>query len=135
MNRCRAWLAIVALACGGGAACHANPTATLPPAATAPHFPDYVFPTIPEKLAPSGVDALHDLGWQWLQAGDPKSAERNFTAALRQSPGFYPSEAGLGYAALARKDNQEAASHFERARAVNPAYAPALPRRGARSLP
>src|SRR5262245_48509161 len=130
MSRRRAWLAIVALACGVAAGCHANPTATLPPAAGAPHFPDYVFPAVPTKLAPPGVDALHELGWQWLQAGDPKSAERNFTAALRQSPGFYPSEAGLGYTALARKDNKEAASHFERALAANPAYAPALAGRG-----
>ena len=40
------------------------------------------------QIAPPAIDALHELGWQWLQAGDPKSAERNFTAALRQSPGF-----------------------------------------------
>jgi tetratricopeptide (TPR) repeat protein len=130
MKRCRGWIAIVALALMAGAGCHANPTVTLPPAAGAPHFPDYVFPVVPAKLGPPAVDALHELGWQWLQAGDPKSAERNFTAALRQSPGFYPSEAGLGYAALARKDNKEAASHFERALAASPAYAPALAGRG-----
>jgi len=129
MTRLDVRLAIVILALGAAAGCHANPKATLPPAG-APHFPDYVFPSIPAKLAPPATDALHELGWQWLQAGDPKSAERNFTAALRQSPGFYPSEAGLGYAALARKDTKEAASHFERALAVNPAYASALAGRG-----
>jgi len=130
MRRCRARLLIVALACAAGAACHANPTVTLPPAGTTPHFPDYVFPSVPAALGPPAVGALHELGWQWLQAGDAKSAERNFTAALRQSPGFYPSESGLGYAALSRKDNREAASHFERALAANPAYAPALAGRG-----
>ena len=97
---------------------------TLPPRG-APHFPDYVFPAVPGAAGGRrSVDALHELGWQWLQAGDPKAAERNFTAALRQAPGFYPSEAGLGYAALARKDNKEAATHFERALTANPAYAP-----------
>jgi tetratricopeptide (TPR) repeat protein len=81
-------------------------------------------------MASSTTGALHELGWQWLQAGDPKAAERNFTAALRQSPGFYPSEAGLGFAALARKDNREAAAHFDRALTANPSYAPALAGRG-----
>jgi tetratricopeptide (TPR) repeat protein len=130
MNRSPAWLAIVILALGAATACHATPKATLPPPAGGPHFPDYVFPSVPATLAPPAIDALHELGWQWLQAGDPKAAERNFTAALRQSPGFYPSEAGLGYAALARKDTREAASRFDRALAVNPAYAPALAGRG-----
>lgn len=130
MNRSHAWLAIVTFALGAATACHATPKATLPAPAGAPHFPDYVFPSVPTNFAPPAIDALHELGWQWLQAGDPKAAERNFTAALRQSPGFYPSEAGLGYAALARKDTREAASRFDRALAVNPAYAPALAGRG-----
>ena len=59
-----------------------------------------------------------------------KAADRNFTAALRLAPGFYPSEAGLGYLALARKDTREAAAHFERALTANAAYAPALAGRG-----
>jgi tetratricopeptide (TPR) repeat protein len=130
MNRFHAWMVVVVLALGAGAGCNANPKLTLPPAGAAPHFPDYVFPSVPARLAPPGVDALHELGWRWLQAGDPKSAERNFTAALKQAPGFYPSEAGLGYTALARKDAKEAASHFERALAANAAYAPALAGRG-----
>ena len=111
------------------AGCAAN----RPPAAptpTTPHFPDYVFPSIPAQMGGAGVGALHELGWQWLQTGDAKSAERTFTAALKQSPGFYPSEAGLGYAALARKDGKEAASHFDRALGANPSYAPALAGKG-----
>jgi tetratricopeptide (TPR) repeat protein len=111
------------------AGCAAKRAPAMPPTST-PHFPDYVFPSIPGQIASPGIGALHELGWQWLQAGDPKTAERNFTAALRQSPGFYPSEAGLGYSALARKDSKEAASHFERALAANPSYAPALAGKG-----
>ena len=129
MNRSHGWLAVAVFALGALMGCHANPKATLPPAG-APHFPEYVFPAAPANLGPPAVDALHELGWQWLQAGDAKSAERNFTAALRQSPGFYPAEAGLGYTALARKDTKEAASHFEKALGTNAAYAPALAGRG-----
>jgi tetratricopeptide (TPR) repeat protein len=111
------------------AGCAPKRAPAVPPTAT-PHFPDYVFPSIPGQIATPAIGALHELGWQWLQAGDPKAAERNFVAALRQSPGFYPSEAGLGYAALARKDSKEAASHFDRALAANPSYAPALAGKG-----
>jgi tetratricopeptide (TPR) repeat protein len=117
-------LALVALS-----GCAAKRAPAIPPTA-APHFPEYVFPAVPGQIANPAIGALHELGWQWLQAGDPKAAERNFTAALRQSPAFYPSEAGLGYTALARKDNKEAATHFDRALAANPKYAPALAGRG-----
>jgi tetratricopeptide (TPR) repeat protein len=109
--------------------CAAKKAPALPPGG-APHFPEYVFPAVPGQIASPAIGALHELGWQWLQAGDAKAAERNFTAALRQSPNFYPSEAGLGYTALARKDNKEAASYFDRALAANPKYAPALAGRG-----
>ena len=125
----RAYLPAVVFALCTLAGCAGNRAPAVPPSG-APHFPDYVFPTIPGQIAAPAVGALHQLGWEWLQAGDPKSAERNFTAALRQSPGFYPSEAGLGYAALARKDNKEAAAHFDKALTANPAYAPALAGRG-----
>jgi tetratricopeptide (TPR) repeat protein len=126
-RRARLFAIIACLAALTG--CAANPAPTLPPAG-APHFPEYVFPSIPAQVAAPAVGALHDLGWQWLQAGDAKAAERNFTAALKQAPSFYPSEAGLGYAALARRDNKEAASHFDRALAANPKYAPALAGKG-----
>ena len=75
--------------------CAAKKAPALPPGG-APHFPEYVFPAVPGQIASPAIGALHELGWQWLQAGDAKAAERNFTAALRQSPDFYPSEAGLG---------------------------------------
>jgi Tfp pilus assembly protein PilF len=125
----RAQLFAIVVALGVLAACGANPAPALPPAGS-PHFPDYVFPSIPGQIVTPALAALHQLAWEWLQAGDAKSAERNFTAALRQAPSFYPSEAGLGYTALSRKDNKEAASHFDRALAVNPTYAPALAGKG-----
>jgi tetratricopeptide (TPR) repeat protein len=125
----RAPLATIVFALVAIAGCAPKRAATLP-TTTSPHFPDYVFPAVPGQIASPAIGAIHELAWQWLQAGDPKAAERNFTAALKQSPGFYPSEAGLGYTALARKDSREAASHFDRALTANPSYAPALAGRG-----
>ncbi len=113
----------------GLAAC-APKSAPVLPAPGAPRFPEFVFPAAPASLGPPAAVAAHELGWQWLQAGDLRAADRNFTAALRLAPAFYPAETGMGYLALARKDNKEAATHFDRALAANPAYAPALAGRG-----
>jgi tetratricopeptide (TPR) repeat protein len=131
MNRSRARaclldLAVVLTLAGG---CSSNPAPALPPVG-APRFPEFVFPSAPVGLASPVVGASHELAWKWLQAGDLKAAERSFTIALKQAPAFYPSEAGLGYVALARKDSREAASHFDRTLAANPGYAPALAGRG-----
>ena len=49
------------------------------------------------RLAAPQAAAAHEVGWQWLQAGDLKNAERSFSDVLKTAPGFYPSEAGLGY--------------------------------------
>jgi len=131
MNRTLANGFALVILLGLASGCGSNVAPVAPPAAVVvPRFPEFVFPGVPERLAAPEVGATHELAWQWLQAGDLKAAERNFTAALRLAPGFYPSEAGLGYLALARKDNKEAASHFDRALAANAAYAPALAGRG-----
>jgi tetratricopeptide (TPR) repeat protein len=125
--------ALVALALGltlGAAACG---SATVPPPAVtpgAPHFPDYVVPTVPAGLAPDAVATQSASAWQLLQAGDTRAADREFSAVLKQAPSFYPAEAGLGYAALARKDAGAAIAHFDKALAANPAYAPALAGKG-----
>ena len=100
------------------------------PAPGAPHFPDFVYPAAPAAIAAAPVIGAHDVGWRWLQAGDLKEAERNFTAALKQAPQFYPAEAGLGWVALAKKDAKAAVTHFDRAIAADPSYAPALAGRG-----
>ena len=117
-------LALLALT----AAC-APKTVAVPPVVP-PLFPEFVFPQPPDGLGTPAALERHDLGWRWLQAGDPRAAERNFSGALKDTPGFYPAEAGLGYAALARKDHKAAAAHFDRAVVGNPRYAPALAGRG-----
>ena len=127
----RAWAAIALLGLlGAGACAPATKKPALPAAGSAPKYPDFVFPSLPAGLAAPAAAATHESAWQWLQAGDLRTAEKNFTSALKRAPDFYPSEAGLGYVALARKDGKAAASHFDRALAADPAYAPALAGRG-----
>jgi tetratricopeptide (TPR) repeat protein len=89
-----------------------------------------VAPAAPPDLAPPHVAARHDLAWQALQAGDLRAAERQFTAVLKEAPAFYPSSAGLGYVALARKEFEKAVPHFDRALSVDAQYVPALVGRG-----
>jgi tetratricopeptide (TPR) repeat protein len=118
-------LLVVALAVG----C-APKTAAPPPPPGAARFPDFVYPAPPAALATGEAATRQEAAWLWLQAGEVKEAERTFSAALTQAPGFYPAEAGLGYVSLARKDNKAAIEHFDRAIAADPAYAPALAGRG-----
>jgi len=126
-GRLTAWVIAAALALVT-AACAKK--AVAPPSVVAPSFPDYVFPMPPPGLGTPATIERHKAGWQWLQAGDFKSADRNFNASLKLTPGFYPAEAGLGYTALARKDNDAALQHFDRAVVANPTFAPALAGRG-----
>ena len=112
-------LLAVAAACG-------PKTPPMPPAVATPKFPDYIFPAAPPGVGTPAAIERHQAGWGWLQAGDLRAAERNFTAALKQSPPFYPAEAGLGYVALAQKKHKDSLVHFDRAVVMNPRYAPAL---------
>jgi tetratricopeptide (TPR) repeat protein len=110
-------------------ACAKKPVTTPLPAG-APRFADFVFPVAAADLAPQPVRDQHDVAWKFLQAGDTRSAEREFNTILKLTPEFYPAEAGLGYTALARKDAQGAVGHFDKALTRNPTYAPALAGKG-----
>lgn len=123
---------VVALAVAGAAfaAACAPKTAPLPPPGGAARYPDYVVPAVPDGLGTPASRDRHEAGWLWLQAGDLRAAERNFTAALKLEPGFYPAEAGLGYVGLAREEPKQALQHFDRAIVANPRYAAALVGRG-----
>jgi tetratricopeptide (TPR) repeat protein len=105
------------------------PKATVVTAPAAPKYPEFVFPAAAEA-PPGEVLADHQAGWNLLQSGDARGAERRFTAVLKRAPDFYPAHAGLGYVALSRKAYQDALAHFDRALAVNAAYAPALAGKG-----
>jgi tetratricopeptide (TPR) repeat protein len=118
-------LCVIISACASKA-----PVDTAPPPLGSPKFPDFVYPALPPGIGPPAAVERHEVGWRWLQAGDLRAADRNFQAAIKQSPEFYPAQAGLGYSALARKDHKEALEHFDRAVVANPRYAAALAGRG-----
>lgn len=128
MSRRRAALAIVALALAASCA----KTRPVLPAAVggAPTYADFVYPAAAPDLAPPDVQERHATAWQFLQAGDARSAEREFNAVLERLPDFYPAEAGLGYAGLAKKDAAGALGHFDKALSRNAGYAPALAGKG-----
>ena len=111
------------------ASCAKKP-ASVPVAAGAPTFGDFVYPNGPATLAAPDVWQRHRVAWATLQSGDGRAADREFSAILKAAPGFYPAEAGLGYSALARKEAQNAVQYFDRALAAAPSYAAALAGRG-----
>jgi tetratricopeptide (TPR) repeat protein len=102
-----------------------------PPVVSVPRFPDFIVPTL---VAPdprlASLQTAHDAAWQFLQAGELDTAEKNFQAVLKRSPSFYPSEAALGYVALARSDYSAALEHFDRVLEDRADYLPALAGRG-----
>jgi len=89
------------------------------PVVTAPKFPDFMRPAVPTAMATSPAAGYASRGWAFLQAGDLKTAEGEFTAALKTQPAFYPAETSLGYVELARKDAKAALTHFDRAIELN----------------
>jgi tetratricopeptide (TPR) repeat protein len=107
--------------------------AKLPPATVllAPRYPDFILPAlVPPDPRLAALETAHGNGWRFLQAGDLNSAEHEFQAVLQRSPSFYPSEAALGYVALARKDYQPALDHFDRVLNARADYVAALVGRG-----
>src|SRR5882672_10591132 len=80
-----------------------------PPTVGAPHYPEFIFPTLtPPDPRLADLAVLHQGGWQFLQAGDADRAEREFQTVLKRSVAFYPSDAALGYVEMARKNYPQA---------------------------
>ena len=127
--RTLAVLLLLALACAV-AACAPKAAPTPAPVVSAPKYPDFIRPAVPQELAGTAAATSHDWGWRFLQAGDLRNAEREFAGALKAAPGFYPAEAGSGYLELARKDPARALTHFDRALDRQPEYVSALVGRG-----
>jgi tetratricopeptide (TPR) repeat protein len=93
-------------------------------------YPDFTYPTVPAGLQKAAGAERLDPGWRFLQAGDTRSAAREFETALKRNPRFYPARAGEGYVALARNDHDRALSAFDAALREAPRYLPALIGRG-----
>ncbi len=100
------------------------------PVVTAPKYPDFVFPAAPAALARQDLSLRQQRGWQFLQAGDVRGARREFNAALKANPAFFPAEAGLAYASLAEREFVDAISRFDRVLKRSPGYVPALVGKG-----
>src|SRR5712692_4832511 len=109
-------LLLVALVCASACA----PKVVTAPAVTTPKFPEFTRPVVPPSFASSPAVENASRGWTFLQAGDLKAAEREFSAALKTVPAFYPAETSLGYVEVARKDAKAALAHFDRALELNP---------------
>jgi tetratricopeptide (TPR) repeat protein len=92
------------------------------PVVTAPKYPDFMRPAVPPALANGIAAESASRGWAFLQAGDLKTAEREFSAALKATPAFYPAESSLGYVELARADVKAALPHFDRALELHPQH-------------
>ena len=100
------------------------------PVVTAPKFPEFIRPTVPPSFANSPVAEGQQRGWAFLQSGDIRTAEHEFTAALKAAPAFFPAETALGYVELARKDAKAALPHFDRVVEEQPRDLAALVGRG-----
>ncbi len=97
------------------------------PAATAPRYPEFVYPSVPAALqSDRAAVERHERGWRFLQANDLGNAEREFHAALRRDPRYFPADAGLGYVSLAQKDYKTALTRFDLALRQSASYPAAL---------
>ena len=106
------------------------PKAVPLPTVTAPRFPDFIAPVVPADLGAMPAAESQLRGWTFLQAGDLRSATREFSTALKTTPAFYPAEIGLGYVELADRDQKAALEHFDRALGRRPGDPSALVGRG-----
>jgi tetratricopeptide (TPR) repeat protein len=105
------------------AACASVPPA---PTVTAPKFPAFPTPVVPDSLGASAeLRERHEIGWRRLQAGDLRGAVRDFNQVLERAPAFYPAATGRGFARLASGDYDEARDDFAMAVRENDAYLPA----------
>lgn len=95
----------------------------------APKHTDFMFPAAPDGTPPTLAGRL-DRGWQYLQLDDFRNADREFAAALKEQPAFYPAETALAYLAMARGNEKEAATRFAIALQLDATYVPALVGRG-----
>ena len=100
------------------------------PVVSTPKYPEFIRPAVPPEAARSAAAINEERGWAFLQAGDVKTAEHEFTAALRNDPQFVPAVASLGYVELARKDAKAALARFDNALEHRPTDVAALAGRG-----
>jgi tetratricopeptide (TPR) repeat protein len=119
-----ACLALTALV--AGCASRGN---VMPPAPTTLRHPDFQYPAVPKGATEVQTTGI-ERAWRLLQANNLRGAEREFQAALKGQPSFFPAETGLGYVELARRDAKDAVARFDRALEAQKLYVPAMVGRG-----
>ena len=86
MRTIAGWVLCLSLVCA--TACGPK-TVPVPVVSSAPRFPEFLQPVVPAALAGSIAAESEARAWEFLQAGDFKSAERELSAALKASPDFF----------------------------------------------
>lgn len=109
-------------------ACAKRPP-VMPPMPVAPHHPEYVFPALPDGTV-GPLATRMESGWRYLQSDNLRSAERDFSEALKQQPAFHPADTAMGYVQLAQREPKAAVTRFDRALEREASYVPALVGRG-----
>jgi len=127
MSHLRPLGAVLLLVSLGACAARAPAAPALPASV---RYPEFVYPVVPEGLRSAPTAQRVDSGWRFLQNGDLRNADREFSAALKRTPRLYPAEAGAAYVALADRDNKEALRRFDAALSESPSYVPALVGKG-----
>lgn len=117
---------IAALMCASACA----PAMVPAPIVTTPKFPEFVAPTVPPDFLTSAAAINENRGWAFLQSGDLRTAEHEFTAALKNDPRFYPAVTSLAYLDLAREDAKAALARFDKSLELKPDEVGALFGRG-----
>ncbi len=120
---------LIIVVCGLAVAAGCAARAVTPPVVTTPRHPDFVYPAVAEGAAPELGQRIQ-RGWQFLQGGDLRNAERELTAAAKRDPQASSVMTALAYLSLARRDADDALTGFDRALAGEAAYVPALVGRG-----
>jgi tetratricopeptide (TPR) repeat protein len=100
-----------------------------PVAPGSPKHPEFVFPAVAAGVAPE-VRGQIERGWQYLQFDDYRNAEREFTSALKQQTASAPAETAMAYLQVARGNEKDAVTRFDRALQIEATYVPALIGRG-----
>ena len=117
---------IAALMCASACA----PAMVPAPIVTTPKFPEFVAPTVPPDFLTTAAAINENRGWAFLQSGDLRTAEHEFTAALKNDPRFYPAVTSLAYLDLAREDAKAALARFDKSLELKPDEVGALFGRG-----
>jgi hypothetical protein len=100
------------------------------PVVTAPKFPEFTQPGLPPAFAGAPVAEYLTRGWAFLQAGDLKTAEREFSIALTAAPAFYPAETSSVTSSSREKTPTRAPTSIGRSNASSTSIRAARARRG-----